>query len=201
MPKYDELLWPFGNLPNSYVVVDTETTGLFDGETAPDIVSIGLSNLKNGEIESTIEYAVRPYQNIEGHAQDVHGISWDKSQTQPELSDSWESICRHLSGKLIVAHNAVFDWRVLSSGAQKRHLELPPVEGIFCSQRAAQPWASTNGIKCSERGPSLDSLIEFLGIDNLREKHGGNHYAGVDAQLTATVVQQLRQTFQSSTPT
>ena len=33
---YSELLAPFHFLPETYVVIDTETTGLFEGDVAPD---------------------------------------------------------------------------------------------------------------------------------------------------------------------
>ncbi len=39
----NQLLWAFKALPESYVVLDTETTGLFDEQGAPGIVSLGLA--------------------------------------------------------------------------------------------------------------------------------------------------------------
>ena len=35
---YNELLWAFTQLPDNYIVLDTETTGLPDENGLPDIV-------------------------------------------------------------------------------------------------------------------------------------------------------------------
>ena len=40
---YNELLWIFTQLPDNYIVLDTETTGLPDEQGLPDIVSLGLT--------------------------------------------------------------------------------------------------------------------------------------------------------------
>ena len=45
----NHLLWPFRNLPENYVVLDTETTGLFDESGAPGIVAIGIVEVSNGK--------------------------------------------------------------------------------------------------------------------------------------------------------
>jgi|TARA_B110000037_G_scaffold97730_1_gene114585 DNA polymerase-3 subunit epsilon len=66
------------------------------------------------------------------------------------------------------------------------------VAGVFCSQRAAQPWAQSVGIACSERGPSLDALTKHLRIKSLRQANNNYHGALIDAQQTANVVRHLQ---------
>lgn len=41
--QYNELLWVFTQLPDNYTVPDTETTGLPDEKSLPDIVSLGIT--------------------------------------------------------------------------------------------------------------------------------------------------------------
>ena len=38
-----ELLWIFTRLPDHYIVLDTETTGLADDNGLPDIVTLGIT--------------------------------------------------------------------------------------------------------------------------------------------------------------
>ena len=47
---YEELLWPFTKLPSSYIVIDTETTGLFQGEIAPEMLSLGICRVVKDKI-------------------------------------------------------------------------------------------------------------------------------------------------------
>ena len=69
---------------------------------------------------------------------------------------------------------------------------MPRVQGVFCSQRAAQPWAQANDIKCSERGPSLGNLMSALGLEINRNDGKRKHSAKRDAYIVALVVEKLR---------
>lgn len=192
---YEQLLYSFGQLPDEYIVIDTETTGLFDGDNAPDLVSIGVALVEKNEIRSKNEYLVKPSRSFTDNAEFIHGFSWEESLQHPQLTESWAEISAHCKDKLVIVHNALFDWRVLKSASERSNLTLPEVTGVFCSQRAAQPWAMANGIQCSERGPSLDALVQSLEIPNLREREEGIHQSGIDAELTGLVVERLRQKF------
>lgn len=189
---FEELLWQFKTLLNGYVALDTETTGLFHGDVAPDVISIGLTEVCSCKVISSVQYLSRPTKKFTDNAFSVHGISWESTQAYPHLSDSWDDICGAISGKLVIAHNALYDWRVLSSAASKWELELPFVQGVFCTQRASQAWAMANNIKCSERGPSLDSLADYLGVENLRAENNDLHSASIDSELVALVAEKLR---------
>jgi DNA polymerase-3 subunit epsilon len=185
------LLWPFAHLPNDYVVLDTETTGIFDEEGAPGILSIGIVRVKNRIIDSTTEFKIKPHRPVLEGAYKIHGISNDAAQSHPDFSEQWETIRKQLNEQLMIMHNAAFDWPLLVDHIHRYKVEPPLISGIFCSQRSAQPWASTMGLKCSERGPSLDTLTETLDIENLRARHDGLHGADIDAKQTALVVNAL----------
>jgi DNA polymerase-3 subunit epsilon len=47
-------------------------------------------------------------------------------------------------------------------------------------------------LKCSARGPSLDTLTEALGIEDLRAKNYGLHGADIDATQTVSVIEVFR---------
>jgi len=188
----NQLLWPFQNLPETYVVVDTETTGLFDGRGAPGMVSLGVARVRNGSVAEANEYRVRPHRPMTDEACRVNGITNEQAQVHPSFQSQWPEICEWLDGQLVVIHNAEFDWSLIIDHVARYQVDSPRTEGVFCSQRAAQPWARMMNIKCSERGPSLDALTHTLGVEDLRRGNSGTHGALFDAEQTAEVVEALR---------
>jgi len=189
---YKDLLWPFTHLPKNYIAIDTETTGLFKGAEAPDMISLGMCVVKDSKVNSKLEFRFRPYKAYTDDSQNVHGIEWAEAQSYPNLSNNWDNISKLLSNKLVVAHNAAFDWRVLTHAAKKSNLTMPKVQGVFCSQRSAQPWALSNSIQCSERGPSLQTMIEELGIKIERSTAKRPHLAKQDAYILTQLIERLR---------
>lgn len=75
---------------------------------------------------------------------------------------------------------------------QRCDMQFPQVNGVFCSQKAATPWAQAMGLECSARGPSLDVLTKQLGVKDFRAQVDGRHGAMIDSQQTALVVEALR---------
>lgn len=185
------LLWPFLNLPNEYVVLDTESTGLFDDQGAPGVITLGIARVKNGEVEEVLEVKSRPHRELTKAAGLINGFDADEVQKFPAPSERWEEVEAFVRGKLVIMHNAAFDWRLIQDHVKRYQLSQLNVPGVFCSQRAAQPWAESIGIKCSSRGPSLDVLTEYLAVTDLRQNQGNFHYAGKDAVQTAGVINKL----------
>ncbi|MCF6210308.1 MAG: 3'-5' exonuclease [Gammaproteobacteria bacterium] len=188
----NQLLWPFKNLPESYVVVDTETTGLFDEQGAPGIVSLGLAMVRKGSVAEATEYRFRPHRPMTEEAFKVNGISNEQAQGYPLFSSHWTEVYKWLTSRLVVIHNAEFDWPLIIDHVERYQVEPPFTAGVFCSQRAAQPWARAMGLKCSERGPSLDTLTQVLKVEDFRRENSGIHGATIDARQTAAVVEALR---------
>lgn len=69
---------------------------------------------------------------------------------------------------------------------------MPQIKGVFCSQRAAIPWAQAKNLTCSHRDPSLDLLTEVLGVEDLRAKGDGIHGAEIDSRQAAKIVEKMR---------
>lgn len=185
-----ETLSAFLALPSSYIVLDTETTGLPDELGPPGIVTLGLTEVQNNEIRSSIEFKLKPYRSIKEEAQKIHGITNEEADKFTSLESKWFEIKQFLDNKTIIIHNASFDWPIILFHIEKFHLS--PLEGtiVFCSQKSSIPFAMENKIPMSSRGPSLDSLSEYLGITSLRVN--GLHGAEIDTRQTAMVVEQLR---------
>lgn len=190
-PSLAALLWPFHNLPNDYIVVDTESTGLFDEEGAPGLISFGAARVKNGKVEEILEVKSRPHRALKKEASLINGFDIDEVKAFPLPIESWAQVEAFVNDQLLIMHNAAFDWRLIQDHIQRYQLASLNIIGVFCSQRAAQPWAESIGIKCSSRGPSLDTLTEYLAVESLRAKQGNIHHASDDAIQTAAVINKL----------
>jgi DNA polymerase-3 subunit epsilon len=192
MAMYKELLWIFTQLPDDYIVLDTETTGLPDENGLPDIVTIGITVVRNREIEESVEFKTRPQKRISEEAQSIHGITNEQAAGFDYFDSQWSQMAEYLNDQLIVIHNASYDWPILLDHVERHRLAMPEIQGVFCSQKAAIPWAQATNLPCSHRGPSLDTLTKALGVDDLRVKLGGLHGARIDSRQTASVVEAMR---------
>ncbi|MCP5203338.1 MAG: 3'-5' exonuclease [Pseudomonadales bacterium] len=189
---YKELLWIFTQLPDDYIVLDTETTGLPDENGLPDIVTLGITVVRHREIATSTEFQIRPQKPISAEAQSIHGITNEQAAEFESFDAQWQRIAEYLKDQLIVIHNASFDWPILRDNVERYELVMPQIQGVFCSQKAAIPWAQAMNLPCSHRGPSLDSLTELLAIENRRAGTDGVHGASIDSQQAAQVAEVMR---------
>jgi DNA polymerase-3 subunit epsilon len=184
MAMYKELLWIFTQLPDDYIVLDTETTGLPDENGLPDIVTLGITVVRNRKIAESVEFKTRPQKRISEEAQSIHGITNEQAAGFDSFESQWYQIADYL--------NASFDWPILLDHVARYGLSMPPIQGVFCSQKAAIAWAQVMELSCSHRGPSLDTLTKILSVENLRDKTDGIHGAGIDSRQTARVIEVMR---------
>jgi len=189
---YNELLWIFSQLPDNYIVLDTETTGLPDENGLPDIVTLGITAVRSREIAESAEFKLRPQKCISAEAQAIHGISNEQAAEFETFDAQWGKIADCLNDQLMVMHGASFDWPILLDHVVRYGVTMPTIDGVFCSQKAAIPWAQAMQLLCSHRGPSLDTLTAALGLEDLRAKGDGLHGSGIDSRQTARVVETLR---------
>jgi DNA polymerase-3 subunit epsilon len=190
---YNDLLWIFTQLPDEYVALDTETTGLADKDGLPDILTLGITVMSNRQIVESVEFKTRPQKHISEEAQSIHGIGNEQASGFDSFDSQWSQIADYLRDQLIVIHNASFDWPILIDHVDRYGLEPPGIQGVFCSQKAAIAWAQAINLPCSHRGPSLDVLTRTFGVEDLRAKKNGIHGAQIDSQQTAKVVEAMRQ--------
>ncbi|GAB3326354.1 3'-5' exonuclease [Haliea atlantica] len=190
---YKELLWIFAQLPDDYIVLDSETTGLPDENGLPNIVTLGITVVRNRKKAASVEFKTRPQKNISEEAQSIHGISNEQATEFDAFDSQWNQITNYLKDQLIVIHNASFDWPILLDHVARYGLSMPPIQGVFCSQKAAIPWAQAMNLSCSHRGPSLDTLTKVLDVEDLRAKRNGIHGAKIDSKLTYHVVEVMKQ--------
>lgn len=192
---FSELLAPLALIPDEYVVIDTETSGLFEGNKAPEPISLGLVRVIKEKAVSRHEFNIHSERPFTHNAGSVHSIPPSNVCRFPDLSESWPDICESINNQFVVAYNALFDWRVLVFAGQTKALPNVQPAGVFCAQRAAQPWAMANNIECSERGPSLDAISQYLDLGS-----NARHSALGDALLSYEVIVKLRAIYKLAPP-
>ncbi|WP_406870645.1 exonuclease domain-containing protein [Thioclava sp. 'Guangxiensis'] len=153
-PPGDIRLTPLEQL--TYVVFDTETTGL-DPETDA-IVQIAAQRIVNGRVCETFEMLVNPDRPIPASAQAIHGISDEMVATAPTAAIAIGRFHHFARDAVLVAHNAPFDIGLLRA-ALRRHpqpltFEHPVLDTVLLS-------AILFG---QSQSHTLDALCDRLGI-------------------------------------
>lgn len=85
-----------------------------DFETAQgachSICQIGLVQVENGKIVSTINQLIQPPDNYYSYYNiKVHGITPEMTRNSPSFDDFWGNLKPYIEGQKVVAHNASFD--------------------------------------------------------------------------------------------
>lgn len=94
----------------TYVVFDTETTGL-DPKGGDEIVQIAAVRLLNGKRVDgeVLDQLVDPKRSIPPKSTEIHGITEDMVQGMPTIKEAGAQFHRFCENAVLVAHNAPFD--------------------------------------------------------------------------------------------
>lgn len=98
----------------SYVVVDVETTGgrPYTGDRITEIAAVVV---RDGQICELFESLVNPERSIPSFITQITNITWDMVKDAPTFGRIAPDVLRVLEGNVFVAHNAMFDWRFVTS--------------------------------------------------------------------------------------
>jgi DNA polymerase III subunit epsilon len=163
----------------TYVVFDTETTGLLPDQ-GDEIVQIAAVRIVNGRrLEGEVfDTLVNPRRPIPAASTEVHGITQAMVAEAPGIEEVGRAFHRFATGAVLIAHNAPFDMRFL-----KRHeaaigaaFDHPILDTVLLS-------AVVFG---QSETHSLDALTHRLGItipDEARHTAIGDTLATADAFL------------------
>ncbi len=117
-PKYPFPQWCASfQLTNDWVVLDTETTGLFGEVLELAIIDHKGQTLYNGLIKPTCA--------IEEGASAVHGLTMEKLAFAPSWAQEWPRIRDILAGHEIVTYNARFDMDRILDSCKAHNIEMP----------------------------------------------------------------------------
>ncbi|NBB71733.1 MAG: hypothetical protein GVY33_15645 [Alphaproteobacteria bacterium] len=165
----------------TYVVFDTETTGL-EPQGDDEIISIGAVRIVNARVLTgeSFDRFVHPGRRIPPASTRVHGISDDQVKTAPPLDAVVPDFHAYVGDAVLVAHNAAFDMSFLSKHQRRLGLAF------------SQPVLDTVLLAAHVLGPgerlTLDALVERFEIELPAHER---HTALGDARATAYVFLRL----------
>lgn len=167
----------------NFLVLDTETTGLDDGE----VVQIAIINNAKDVLLNTF---VKPAQPIPVDATRIHGITDEMCKDAPTWIDLAPEIKKILEGQLLVVYNAVYDRKMMHK-TQERH-DLPKIEwkeiaDWHCAMEAyAEFYGEWNNYHGNYRWQRLSVAAQNCGI-----RVAAAHSALGDCLMTLGVVKHL----------
>lgn len=106
----DDLIRAAGRA-DRFVIVDTETTGVYPSDRVVEICLVTLS--KGGEVVDVFETLVNPNRDISNSH--IHGVSASMVAGAPSFDEIASDVAQLIDGAVLVAHNLAFDARMLKS--------------------------------------------------------------------------------------
>jgi DNA polymerase-3 subunit epsilon len=151
--------WPAA-YPQGYAVVDVETTGLARDDR---IISAAVYRLDaRGEVEDHWYTLVNPERDP-GPVW-IHGLTSDVLEGAPLFRDVAEEFTDRLRDRVLVAHNAVFDWQMISREYARAEREAP-VRQRLCTI------ALSKELGLPLPNHKLESLAAHFGVVQQRAHH------------------------------
>ncbi|WP_343082272.1 3'-5' exonuclease [Ostreiculturibacter nitratireducens] len=163
----------------TYVVFDTETTGLLpsEGDEIVQLAAVRIVNARRVERE-VFDTLVNPGRPIPPSSTEVHGITASMVAEAPTIDVAGRQFHRFAEGSVLIAHNAPFDMEFLRrhEGTIGARFDHPILDTVLLS-------AVVFG---QLEGHSLDALTHRLGItipEEARHTALGDTVATADAFL------------------
>ncbi|MFH9067029.1 DEDDh family exonuclease [Streptomyces coeruleorubidus] len=151
--------WPAA-YPKGYAVVDVETTGLARDDR---IISAAVYRLDGrGEVEDHWYTTVNPERDP-GPVW-IHGLTSEALEGAPLFPDIAEEFTARLQGRVLVAHNAVFDWQMIAREYARAECEAP-VRQRLCTI------ALSKELGLPLPNHKLESLAAHFGVVQRRAHH------------------------------
>ena len=157
-----------------FLVVDTETNGL--GGDACEMTEVGAVLVGGGELHDRWSSLVRCNRPLGRGIQRFTGITQEMMADAPGLEAVLPSVEELLQGRVLVAHNAPFDRRVLRCGFELIGLDWPNPP-VLCTAALARKLLPL------QRRRGLSVLADALGIEVQAA-----HRALADAETCARVL-------------
>ena len=161
-----------GNLNQTFVVFDLETTGL--SPMKDEITEIGAVKIKNGQIIDQFHTLVNPGCSIPYRITKLTGISDDLVKNAPKIKDVLPKFMEFCHHNILIAHNAKFDISFIKNKARNINLNVKnAVLDTLALSRICLPHLKRHG---------LNNIVKHFGV-----KLENHHRALDDAQATADI--------------
>jgi len=130
------VLWAREQLnQNDWVILDTETTGLY----SPEIVEIAVVNCTGEALLNTL---VKPTITIPAEVTEIHGITDEMVADAPIFSEVYPRIVEVIKDKRVIIYNATFDIKVLNYCCRLHNLPILKLGKRFdCLMEWVAQWA------------------------------------------------------------
>lgn len=161
----------------TYIVVDTETTGLSCKHDK--IIEISLARYSNGERTDHYTTLINPHRHIPEEATAINHIADEDVEDAPTFAKAWPQISRFFDGSIVVGHNVTFDLNMIGYNMSRKAQPLD-VSYLDTVQLAKDAFPGQPNYK-------LATLVENLGISDSQE-----HRADSDVELTAKLFELCR---------
>ncbi len=155
-------------------MLDTETNGL--GGEACELTEVGAVLVGGGELHDRWSSLVRPSAPLRRGIQRFTGITQEMIDGAPEPEAVLALLETRLRGRVMVAHNAPFDRRVLARAFARGGLDWPDPP-VLCTVALARAFLPL------QRERRLAAVADALGIEVV-----GAHRALADAETCARVL-------------
>jgi DNA polymerase-3 subunit epsilon len=139
-----------------FLAVDTETNGL--GGELCELTEVGAVLVGGGELHETFDSLVRPERPLSRGIQRFTGISQGMVDGAPPPEEVLPELAELLHGRVLVAHSARFDTRVLRQAFERTGLDWPDPPAL-CTVMLARRFAPLAGRR------ALAPLADSLGIE------------------------------------
>src|SRR5712692_3638127 len=157
-----------------FAVVDLETTGLYP--STDRVVEVAVVQLdQDAEITGEFCTLIDPRRDI-GPTR-IHGIKAADVIGAPAFAAAAAAVWQLLTGRVLVAHNAIFDVRFLDAEFSRCGVRLPPPP-VMCTMQLASHYLRDLPAR------SLTACCDAAGV-SLSQHHSALHDARAAAQLLA----------------
>lgn len=111
-----------GELINSYIALDTETTGV--NPSVDRIIEIGMAKVIDGEIVARYSTLIDPQMHISERITELTGITNEDVKGKPVIADIIEEIIEFMGDLPLLGHNIIFDYSFIKKAAVNNSLSF-----------------------------------------------------------------------------
>src|SRR3954447_22761572 len=129
-----------------FLALDTETNGL--GGDLCELTEVGTALVGGGEVHESWESLVTVERPLSRGIERFTGITQAMVDAAPPPAEVLPELAGHLEGRILVAHNARFDRRVLRDAFERQGLDgpNPPVVCTVALARRFAPLVRRRGL-------------------------------------------------------
>jgi DNA polymerase-3 subunit alpha (Gram-positive type) len=159
-----------------FVVFDLETTGLEPAMN--EIIEIGAVKIKNMKIVSKFHRLVKPRKPVSNFTSNFTGITNQMLEVEKPIEEVLPQFLSFIEGAVLVAHNAIFDYRFIREWVRRvynEHFEQTYIDTVALSKSLL-----------TLKSYGLAKVVEELKLGSFE-----HHRAHEDANITALVFLKL----------